>query len=119
MRPARVGRQGVVMFLFTRRVRIAGGHTKDAMEWAHAQTEKANTISGLTVSLFAQVYSRDVGSISWSTFVPDLAALETGVDKLNADDAFVTATDKGAALIVGGAHDTLSQVVFGQPDPKR
>jgi hypothetical protein len=107
------------MFLFTRRVRFAGGNTRDAMDWALAQTDKANKISGLTVRLFAQVYSPEVGSISWSTFVPDLGALEAGGDKLNTDDDFVTATDDGAALIVGGAHDTLSQVVFGQPDPER
>jgi hypothetical protein len=106
------------MFLFIRRVRIAGGHTKDAMEWAQAQTDKADTISGLRVRLFAQVYSPEVGLISWSAFVPDLAALENGGDKLNAD-AFLTATYSGGPLIVDGAYDNLSQAVFGQSDPKR
>ena len=107
------------MYLFSRRVRIGGGQTRNAMEWALAQTEKVNRISGLQVSLYMQVYSPEVGSIGWSTFVPDLATLEAAGDKLNVDDDFVSATDKGAALTVGGAEDTLSQVISGAPDPSR
>jgi hypothetical protein len=107
------------MYLFSRRVRIGGGQTRVAMEWALGQTEKVNRITGLQVSLYMQVYSPEVGSIGWTTFVPDLATLEAAGDKLNVDDDFVSATDKGASLIVGGTDDTLSQVVYGQPDPSR
>jgi len=107
------------MYLFSRRVRIGGGQTRAAMEWALGQTEKVNRITGLQVSLYTQVYSPEVGSIGWSTFVPDLATLEAAGDKLNVDDDFVSATDKGAALTVGGAEDTLSQVLSGAPDQSR
>jgi hypothetical protein len=107
------------MYLFSRRVRIGPGHQRDAMEWALGQTEKVNTITGLPVSLYMQVYSPDVGAIGWTTFVPDLAALEAADDKLNADDEFISAVEKGAALTVGGADDTLAQVIHGEPDPNR
>ena len=107
------------MYLFSRRVRIAAGNTRAAMEWALGQTEKVNRITGLQVSLYAQVFSPEVGAIGWSTFVPDLATLEAAGDKLQVDDDFVSATDKGAALLVGGADDTLGQVVYGTPDPSR
>jgi hypothetical protein len=107
------------MYLFSRRVRFGTGQTRAAMEWALGQTEKVNKITGLQVSLYMQVYSPEVGSIGWTTFVPDLATLEAAGDKLNVDDDFVSATDKGASLIVGGADDTLSQVIYGQPDPSR
>ena len=107
------------MYLFSRRVRIGGGQTRAAMEWALGQTEKVNRITGLQVSLYTQVYSPEVGSIGWSTFVPDLATLEAAGDKLNVDDDFVSATDKGSSLLVGGADDTLSQVIYGAPDPSR
>jgi hypothetical protein len=107
------------MYLFSRRVRIGGGQTRAAMEWALGQTEKVNKITGLQVSLYAQVFSPEVGAIGWSTFVPDLATLEAAGDKLNVDDDFVSATDKGAALLVGGADDTLGQVLYGSPDPNR
>ena len=107
------------MYLFSRRVRIAGGHTRNAMEWAIGQTEKVNKITGLQVSLYMQLFSPEVGVMAWSTFVPDLATLEAAGDKLNVDDDFVSATDKGAALLVGGADDTLAQVIYGEPDPNR
>jgi hypothetical protein len=107
------------MYLFSRRVRIGAGNTRNAMEWALGQTEKVNQITGLQVGLYMQVFSPEVGVIGWSTFVPDLAALEAAGDKLNADDGFVSAVDKGAALTIGGADDTLAQVIYGEPDPNR
>jgi hypothetical protein len=107
------------MYLFSRRVRIDGGQTRAAMEWALGQTEKVKRITGLEVSLYMQIFSPEVGAIGWSTFVPDLATLEAAGDKLNVDDDFVAATDKGAAFLVGGADDALSQVIYGEPDPSR
>ena len=107
------------MYLFSRRVRVAGGQTRQAMEWALGQTEKVNRITGLQVSLFTQVYSPEVGVLVWSSFVPDLPTLEAAGDKLNVDDDFVSSADKGAALLVGGADDGLAQLIYGAPDPNR
>jgi hypothetical protein len=107
------------MYLFSRQLRFGPGNTREHMEWALGQTEKVNQITGLQVSLFMQVYSPEVGRIGWSTFVPDLATLEAAGDKLNADDSFIAAVDKGSAMTVGGASDTLSQVIYGEPDPNR
>jgi hypothetical protein len=107
------------MYLFTRQIRFGPGNTREQMEWALAQTEKVNQITGLQVNLYMQVYSPEVGRVGWSTFVPDLATLEAAGDKLQADDSFVAAIDKGSAMTVGGADDTLAQVVYGEPDPNR
>ena len=107
------------MYLFNRQIRFGPGNTREQMEWALGQTEKVNQITGLQVSLFMQIYSPEAGVIAWSTFVPDLATLEAAGDKLNVDDAFISATDKGASLTVGGADDALAQVVSGTPDPSR
>ncbi len=107
------------MYLFNRQIRFGPGNTRDQMAWALGQTEKVNQITGLPVSLFMEVYSPQVGAVGWSTFVPDLAALEAAGDKLQADDSFVAATDKGAAMTVGGATDSLAQVIYGDPDPTR
>jgi hypothetical protein len=107
------------MYLFSRQIRFGPGNTRDQMEWALGQTERVNQITGLQVSLYTQVYSPEVGAIGWSTFVPDLATLEAAGDKLQADDSFVAATDKGAAMTVGGATDSLAQVIYGEPDPNR
>src|SRR3979411_1646807 len=107
------------MYLFSRQIRFGPGSTRDQMEWAVAQTAKVNQITGLQGALYMQVYSPEVGTVGWSTFVSDLATLEAAGDKLQADDAFVTATDKGAAMTVGGATDSLAQVIYGEPDPNR
>jgi hypothetical protein len=116
MRPGQIG---AAMYLFSRRIRLGPGNTRASMEWALEQTKSVTNITGLQVSLFMQVYSPEVGAVAWSTFVPDLATLEAAGDKLNADDAFAAAVDKGSSFTVGGADDLLAQVVYGEPDPTR
>lgn len=107
------------MYLFSRRVRLAGGRTRDAIDWAIGQTERVNRITGLGVSLYMQTFSPEVGTVAWSTFVPDLATLEAAGDKLTVDDEFMSAGDKGASFTIGGFDDLLAQVVHGEPDPSR
>lgn len=107
------------MYLFSRGVTLAPGRNRESIAWAVAQTEKVNKITGLQVGLFMQVWSPAVGALRWSTFVSDLATLQAAGDKLNSDDSFVSATDKGAAFTIGGADDMLAQVVHGEPDPAR
>jgi hypothetical protein len=107
------------MYLFSRSARLAPGNTKAATTWAAAVTEKVNQISGLTVGLYAQTFSPEVGRLAWSTFAPDLAALEAATDKLAADEGYMSLVDSGAKFALGGADDLLSQIVYGAPDPNR
>lgn len=107
------------MYLFSRQIQIGPGRTRDAQAWVAAMTEKVNQITGLPVGLFQQVYSPEVGTIVWSTFIPDLATLEAAGDKLNVDDAFIALSDQGVTLVTGGATDTLAQLISGEPDPNR
>jgi hypothetical protein len=89
------------------------------MDNAIGITEKVNQITSLGVGLYTQVFSPEVGTLVWSAFVPDLAALEAATDKLNADDGFVSMADEGASLTTGAVDDSLVQIVYGQPDPNR
>ncbi len=107
------------MYLFSRRARLAPGNTRAAMTWATSITEKVNQITGLNVSLFALTFSPEVGTLSWSTFVPDLPTLEAATDKLLVDDAYVSMVDAGAKFAQGGADDVLVQIVSGEVDPNR
>jgi hypothetical protein len=107
------------MYLFTRRARLAPGNTRAAMTWATGVTEKVNQITGLNVGLYAQTFSPEVGSLSWSTFIPDLPTLESATDKLLVDDAYVSMVDDGAKFAQGGADDALLQILYGAPDPSR
>lgn len=107
------------MYMFSRRIRLAPGNTRAAMEWATQQTELVNRITDLHVALYAQSFSPGVGTLSYSAFVPDLTTLEAAADKLAVDEGFLTATDQGASFLAGGADDMLAQVVYGEPDPSR
>jgi hypothetical protein len=107
------------MYLFSRRARLAPGNTHAAMTWATEITEKVNEITGLNVGLYAQTFSPEVGTLSWSTFVPDLATLESANDKLLVDDAYVSMVDAGAKFALGGADDALFQIIHGTPDAAR
>jgi hypothetical protein len=89
------------------------------MAWATEITEKVNEITGLNVRLYASTFSPEVGALSWSTFVPDLATLEAANDKLLVDDAYVSMVDAGAKFAPGGADDALSQIIHGAPDATR
>ncbi|HSL59483.1 MAG TPA: hypothetical protein VK866_16675 [Acidimicrobiales bacterium] len=106
------------MFMFSRSVRLAAGHTRDSMGWAHEQTERVNRISGLTVALWQETMSPEPGRLSWSTFVTDLEELEGAEAKLAASDEYVSAIDAGASFYDGGATDQLVQLVHGAPDPE-
>jgi hypothetical protein len=107
------------MYLFSRTGRLAGGDTRKAMEWALEVTDLATKVSGLPVALYTSVFSPEAGTLVWSTFVPDLAALEAAGDKLQADDGFVGSSDRGAKHLEGGFDDGLFQVLHGAPDPGR
>ncbi len=107
------------MYLFSRRARLGGGHLREANEWAVGITELVNRVTGLGVSLYSQAYSPEFGTMVWSCFLPDLAALEAAGDKLLADDAYIAAADKGAAMTEGGLDDSLGQVIHGEVDPSR
>ena len=107
------------MYLFSRRARLAPGNTQAAMTWAIEITEKVKQITGLNVSLFTPIFSPQVGMLSWSTFVPDLATLEAATDKLAADVGYASMVDSGAKFGEGGADDALLQIVYGEPNQNR
>lgn len=107
------------MYLFSRRARLANGNARKAMNWALDITERATQTTGLEFSLYAQVLSPEVGTMVWSTFLPDLATFEAATDKLNVDDAYLAVLDEGASFMDGGADDGLTQLVHGEMDPTR
>jgi len=105
------------MYLFLRNGRVAPGNDRAAMEWAVGITEQVNQITGLGVGLYASVFSPEAGTLSWGSFVPDLAALEAAGDKLQADDSFQDNVAKGVKLGMSALDDSLLQVLYGEPDP--
>jgi hypothetical protein len=103
------------MYLFVRRARLAGGQTRGSMMWATEITERVNQVTGLGVSLHAQVFSAEVGELVWATLVPDLSTLETGFEKLQIDDFYIAEQDRAQALLTGPPSDVLQNLIHGTP----
>lgn len=89
------------------------------MAWATEMAERVNALTDLDVALYGLVYSPGVGTAVWTTFVPDLTALEAAGDKLLLDEDYNQAAARGAALTTGTLDDQLMQIVHGEPDPTR
>jgi hypothetical protein len=100
------------MYVFNRSVRATGANQREALSWAITIGEKVAQITGLQVSLYTQVFSADVGTLVWSTVVPDLATLEAAFDKILPDHGYHEMTQAGLQhLDPGSLHDRLEQVV--------
>lgn len=98
-------------YLFTRTTRLASGGPA-SLDWALKVTEKVNMIGELKVSLWARMFSAELGSITWSTVVDDMAEIVTGDEKLDADSGFVELVSQGAQYSAGtGLDDGLIQLM--------
>ena len=89
------------------------------MTWVTDITEKAHQITGFDRSAFTSIFSPEVGTIVWSLFAPDLAALEAVNDKLLADDGYTVMVDEGARLVESNVDDGLLQIIHGEVNPDR
>jgi hypothetical protein len=107
------------MYLYSRRAQLAPGHIAPAMAWATSITELVTRVSGLPVQLWTSTLSPGVGTLIWSTWVPDLTALEAAFDKLGVDPGFQESSDAGAAFLTGGADDSVVAILSGDPDLTR
>jgi len=100
------------MYLFSRRARLA---TLDAFEWAVNITGAAGAALGSPVELWGNTLSPAFGTVSWTSWWPDLTSLEAGLAKLGADGAYNELAAQGSDLIEGVVDDTLYSTVSGGP----
>lgn len=108
------------MYLFSRRARLSGDRFQDAIEWATAITERVGETTGMKVDLWTRTFSPGIGTLVWSSFVPDLAALEAATDKLAVDDVYTDLVEKGFRyLMPGSVDDAIDFVLHGEFDPAR
>lgn len=108
------------MYLFSRRGRLDGGNYTATIEWAVAITQRVSEVSGLDVGLWSQTLSPEVGTVGWTTFVPDLPTLEAGLDRAAADSTYLELADAGREFVLPGSlDDSLGLVIHGEVDPER
>jgi hypothetical protein len=83
--------------------------------WALSITEKVKQVAGHDVQLWSTVYSAGFGTISWTAWFDDLAALEMVGDKLNTDPGMNELSNAGNEFTDGSLDDGLLQPIYGDP----
>ena len=108
------------MYLFGRRAQLSGGKIRKSMEWVADVTNRVRQTTGLQVGVWNQMFSPAVGTLLWTTVVPDLATLEGAFDKLAVDEDYADLVDKGLDYTMPGmVDDVLGVIISGAPDPDR
>ena len=104
-------------YLFSRSARLAPGNVPAAMAWAVKMTEKVNAISEAPVSLWSTVMSPELGRLTWTMVVDDLAVLLATDEKLMADSGYHDLSAEGAEFNSGsGVDDGLVRYVHADRD---
>ena len=100
------------MYLFSRRARLT---SLAGLEWAAAVGALAGEVSGQHIDLWQTVYSAGYGTIVWTAWFEELAALQTMSETLEGNDAYLAKTAEAAQHIEGGADDAVAQLIAGEP----
>jgi len=106
------------MFLFTRRARLARGGPA-GVDWASSMCAKVAEVADQPVGLWATVYSPGFGTVSWTSWFDDLAALERVGDALMVDASYQELVAQGADHVEGPLDDGLLQPLHGVPETDR
>jgi hypothetical protein len=104
------------MYLYSRRTRLT---TFDGVDWANRVREHVSSVTGNESQLWATMFGAGYGTLSWTSWAPDLATLEAANDKLIVDDGYLKLSAEGAQYTTGGVDDLLLKPIFGEPDPDR
>jgi hypothetical protein len=106
------------MYFYTRTGRVRPGRMTDATTWAMDLTERVNRITDLGVGLWTTMFSPGLGTMAWSTFVPDLAVLDKANGKLMADEDFLAGVERGGEIFTeAGLDDGVAQLVHRAGTP--
>ena len=75
------------MYLYSRRTRLT---TFDGVDWANRVRDHVSSVTGNESQLWATMYGEGYGTLSWTSWAPDLATLEAANDKLLVDDGYLS-----------------------------
>lgn len=104
-------------YLFNRAIKLGPGNVLDSMAWAAKITELVNAAPGPEVRLWSRVLGPEIGTISWSTVVNNIAELTALDDHLMADSRYLELIEEGARLGDGnGAQDSLGRLIHADPE---
>ena len=104
------------MYLYSRRTRLT---TFAGVDWANRIKDRVTEVSGNECQLWATMYGDGYGTMSWTSWFPDLAALQASGDALITDDTYLALSAEGGEFTTGGVDDLLLKPLYGEVDPER
>jgi hypothetical protein len=106
------------MYLYSTALRPGTANPIKVMDWAMRMTEKINQIGEVPSTLWTATMSPGLGSLAWTSVVPDLSIIEDTETKFAADPAYVALTDEASSLLSGSApaDQQLMQLVHADAD---
>lgn len=109
------------MYLYSTALRPRAANPAKVMDWAIRMTEKINQIGATPSSLWTAVMSPAMGTLAWTSVVPDLGVIEDTETKFAADAGYTALVDEAAGLLAGSepADQQLSQLVHADEDAGR
>lgn len=107
------------MYMFSRQAELAPGHYVDGMEWAAKVTEKVNQVTGMNISLWGNLFSPKVSTLTWVCPTEHLTDLDDSMSKLFVDNTYLDLVQQGRDKVIAPPNDRLAQLVYGDIDPSR
>jgi len=109
------------MYLYATALRPRAANPAKVMDWAIRMTEKINQIGEIPSSLWAATMSPAMGSLAWTSVVPDLTVIEDTETKFAADAGYMALVDEASNLMEGSepADQQLMQLIHADDDSAR
>ena len=80
--------------------------------------EYTHQLTGVPIGVWSEVYGEQVGTLEFASFVADLTALETAMDKIAVDDHWQELAEKTLEYTTAdGLHDSLATIIHPEPLP--
>ena len=100
------------MYVMTRRIRLTGYRPHEALALATLAAEYGGQTTGSPIHLWAKKFSPGVGTLLHTLVAPDIAALESVLDKLAGDGGLQELAERiSPYLVPASTDDSLAMVV--------
>jgi len=106
------------MYLYATALRPRAANPAKVVDWAMRMTEKINQIGEIPSTLWTATMSPAMGSLAWTSVVPDLTVIEDTETKFAADAGYMALIDEATTLMEGSepADQQLMQLVHADQD---
>ena len=94
------------MVRWTRSAQIAPGKDPQAIQWAKELTDWSNKKYGGQLGVYMDCFG-EVGTLRWSADFDNLAALETRMQQIMADQEYWQRVSQAPTLLQGTGFDTV------------